>query len=176
MERYVAWLVVVVTTLAAVALGYRQLKQWKWYKQNEVGLSNEDAIYHRWSIGRRLTGCVLLLLLAAMIAGIYLFDIASGLEQLMALGARAKETGEKLTEEQERFLMGALRYIVGVLLVLMCIFLLVGWDIMAIRKYGVRHRQRIRDDRRAMLERQLPILYAERRAMREQEDNPAEPG
>ena len=170
MERYLAWLVVAVTVLAAVALGYRQLKVWKWLQQNEVGLSPEDLTYHRWSIGRRLTGCVLLLVLAAMIAGIYLLEIASGLETLMALGEKAQQTGQKLTEEQERFLFGAMRYVAVLLLVLMLIFFLVGWDILAIRKYGMRHRQRIRDDRRAMLERQLPILYAERRAMREREE------
>jgi small-conductance mechanosensitive channel len=170
MERNLAWIVVIVTTLAAVALGYRQLKVWQWLRQNEVGLSSEDATYHRWSIGRRITGCVLLLLLAAMIAGIYVFDIASGLEELMALGEQAKNTGQKLNEEQERFVMGALRYVITLLLVLMGIFFLVGWDILAIRQFGRRHRQRIRDDRRAMLERQLPILYAERRAMREQRE------
>jgi len=54
------------------------------------------------------------------------------------------------------------------LLVLMLIFFLAGWDILAVRRFGIRHRQRIREDRRAMLERQLPILYAERRAMEEE--------
>lgn len=169
MERLVAWIVVAVTVLAALALGYRQLKVRQWLKAHEVSLSSEDIAYHRWSITRRLTGCVLLLILGAMIAGIYLFDIANGLEELMALGDKVKGTGQKLNAEQESFLFFALRYVAGLLLVLMLIFFLAGWDILAIRRFGIRHRQRIRDDRRAMLERQLPILYAERRAMEEGE-------
>lgn len=169
MEQTVAWVVVGVTVAAAVALGYRQVHVWNWLKQHEVSLSPEDLSYHRWSIGRRLIGCFMLLLLAAMIAGIYLFDIASGLDQLVTLGAQAKGTGQKLTAEQEAFLYSAMRYVAGLLLVLMCIFFLVGWDILAIRRFGLRHRHRIREDRRAMLERQLPLLYAERRAMREEE-------
>ncbi len=169
MEQLVAWVVVAVSVLAAVALGYRQLTVRKWLQQNEVSLSQEDIQYHRWSIRRRLAGCFLLMVLAAMIAGIYVFNIASGLDELMLLGEKAKETGQKLNAEQERFLYNSLRYVAVLLLVLMGIFFLVGWDIMAIRRFGSRHRQRIREDRRAMLERQLPILYAERRAVRDQE-------
>lgn len=164
MEQTVAWIVVGVTLVAAFSLGYRQLHVRTWLKANEVSLSPEDLKYHRWSIRRRLAGCVLLILLAAMIAGIYWFNIASGLEELMAQGERAKTTGEKLTAEQEAFLYSSMRYVISLLLVLMLIFFLVGWDILAIRRYGIRHRQRIRDDRRAMLERQLPLLYAEKRA------------
>jgi len=171
MERIVAWSVVGVTVIAAVALGYRQLKVRQWLKAHEVSLSTEDIAYHRWSITRRLIGCVLLLILGAMIAGIYLFDIASGLEELMALGDKVKGTGLKLSPEQESFLYFSLRYVACLLLVLMLIFFLAGWDILAIRRFGIRHRQRIRDDRRAMLERQLPILYAERRAMEEGESS-----
>lgn len=169
MEQLVAWVVVAVSVLAAVALGYRQLTVRKWLHQNEVSLSQEDIQYHRWSIRRRLAGCFLLMLLAAMIAGIYVFNIASGLDELMVLGEKAKETGQKLNAEQERFLYNSMSYVCVLLLVLMAIIFLVGWDIMAIRRFGVRHRQRIREDRRAMLERQLPLLYAERRAVRDQE-------
>lgn len=163
MEQTVAWIVVAVTLVAALALGYRQLRVIAWLKANEVSLSPEDLQYHRWSIRRRLAGCFLLVLLAAMIAGIYWFNIASGLEKLMALGDKVKGTGQKLNAEQEAFLYNAMRYVASLLIVLMLIFFLVGWDILAIRRYGIRHRQRIRDDRRAMLERQLPLLYAERR-------------
>ena len=171
MEPLVAWSVVAVTVIAAVALGYRQLKVRLWLKAHEVSLSTEDIAYHRWSITRRLIGCVLLLILGAMIAGIYVFDIASGLEELMALGDKVKGTGQKLNAEQEAFVIGAWRYLLCLITVLMFIFFLAIWDILAIRRFGIRHRQRIRDDRRAMLERQLPILYAERRAMEEGESS-----
>jgi len=169
MERLVAWLVVFVTVIAALALGYRQLKVRSWLKAHEVSLSPEDIAYHRWSIARRLIGCAMLLLLGGLIAGIYVFDIANGLEELNALGNKVKGMDQKLTAEQESFVYFSLRYVIVLLLVLMLIFFLAGWDILAIRRFGARHRQRIRDDRRAMLERQLPILYAERKAMEEGE-------
>jgi hypothetical protein len=168
MERLVAWLVVFVTVIAALALGYRQLQVRRWLKAHEVSLSPEDIAYHRWSIVRRLIGCAMLLLLGGLIAGIYVFDIANGLEELNALGNKVKGTDQKLTPEQESFVYFSLRYVIVLLLVLMLIFFLAGWDILAIRRFGARHRQRIRDDRRAMLERQLPILYAERKAMEEE--------
>ncbi len=164
MEQYAAWIVVAITTVSALGLGYRQLRIRQWLKQNEVSLSTADIAYHRWSIRRRLAGCVLLLILAAMIAGLYVFQIAQGLDELLTLGEQIKGTGQKLTIEQEAFLYRSLRYVAVLLVILMLLFFLAGWDIISIRRFGFRHRQRIRDDRRAMLERQLPLLYAERRA------------
>jgi hypothetical protein len=110
---------------------------------------------------------MLLLILAGMIAGLYVFQIAQRLDELQMMGEQFRGTGKKLTPEQEAFLIGSLRYVAILLIILMLLFLLAGWDIIAIRRFGFRHRQRIRDDRRAMLERQLPLLYAERRAVRE---------
>ena len=118
----------------------------------------------RWSIRRRLTGCVLLILLAGMIYGLYAFDIASRLDALTALGEQVRGQGQQMNDEQREFVYNSMKYVGVLLLVLMLLFILAAWDIQAIRRFGLRHRQRIRDDRRAMLERQLPLLYAERRA------------
>lgn len=106
MERIVAGVVVAVTVAAALALGYRQLRVRQWLKANEVALSPEDITYHRWSIGRRLIGCVLLMLLAAMIAGIYLFNIASGLEELMALGEGRNSMAKNSIPNRKHFSTG----------------------------------------------------------------------
>lgn len=163
MEQTVAWIVVAITVVSALGLGYRQLRVRQWLQQNEVSLSSADIAYHRWSIRRRLAGCALLLILAGMIAGLYVFQIAQRLDELQTAGEQFKGTGQKLTAEQEAFLLNSLRYVAVLLIILMVLFFLAGWDIIAIRRFGFRHRQRIRDDRRAMLERQLPLLYAERR-------------
>lgn len=167
MERIVAGVVIVAAVLSAVLLGWRQVKQLQWLPENEAGLADEDRRYHVWSIRRRLTGCVLLMGLAAMVFGLYAFGIAGRLEELIDLGERAQGDRPVLTEEQREFVYDAMAY-VGVLMVLLLgLFVVAAWDIQAIRNYGRRHRRRIRDDRRAMLERQLPILYAERRARRQ---------
>jgi hypothetical protein len=175
MEHLVAVMVVVIALLAALALGWRQWTAWRWLRAHEAGLSQEDTKYYRWSLGRRITGCVLLLVLGGMIWGLYVFNIAAGLEQLKNQGEQAHGSGQRLSEEQLAFVYGSMRYVGVLLIVLLLLFVLAAWDVQAIRRFGRRHRQRIRDDRRAMLERQLPILYAERRAKRQPQD-PSENG
>jgi hypothetical protein len=175
MEHYVAAIVVAACLIAALVLGYRQMIQLRRLKGQEAQLSEEDRVYYRWSTRRRVTGCILLLVLAAMLAGLYLFDIAAGLEDLAAIAEQARGTGQKMTPEQRAFVYRSMIY-VGTLLLVVCLLLgLASWDILAIRRYGMRHRQRIRDDRRAMLERQLPLLYAQRRARGSQRDGDDSP-
>lgn len=167
METIVATVVVIIALLAAVLLGWRQWKQWQWYQANRDELSIADQRYYRWSLGRRIAGCTLLFILAAMVYGIYAFDIASGLDQLRHQAEKVKDGKPQLSDEQVAFVLNSWRYVIGLLMLVMVLFVLAGWDIYAIRRFGRRHRQRIRDDRRAMLERQLPILYAERRGQRQ---------
>jgi hypothetical protein len=164
MEKIVAAIVVLIALLAALLLSWRQWKQWRWFQANKDELSEEDQRYYRWSLGRRIAGCILLFVLAGMLFGIYAFDIASGLDQLRHQVENGANGKRQLSEEQLAFVLNSWRYVIGLLLLVMVLFILAGWDIYAIRRFGQRHRQRIRDDRRAMLERQLPILYAERRA------------
>lgn len=169
MEHIVAGIVITASVLAALLLGWRQVKQWQWLRANDVALSAEDRSYHTWSIRRRFIGCLLLLGLAAMIYGLYAFDISSGLEALMSQGEQARGNGTKLTDEQREFVYSSMRYVGAMMIVLLALFIVAAWDIQAIRRFGQRHRRRIREDRRAMLERQLPILYAERRAKNQAE-------
>jgi hypothetical protein len=169
MEHIVAGIVITAALLAALLLGWRQAKQWQWLRANDIALSAEDRSYHTWSIRRRFLGCLLLLSLAAMIYGLYAFNISSGLEALMNEGDQVRGTGINLTDEQREFVYSSMRYVGAMMIVLLALFVVAAWDIHAIRRYGQRHRQRIRDDRRAMLERQLPLLYAERRAKRQAE-------
>jgi hypothetical protein len=164
MERIVATVIVFIALFAALLLGWRQWKQWHWYKANRDELSAEDQRYFRWSLGRRIAGCILLFILAAMVYGIYAFDIASGLDQLVQQAEKNRDGKAHLNDDQKAFFLMSWNYVICLLLLVMVLFVLAGWDIYAIRRYGQRHRRRIRDDRRAMLERQLPILYAERRA------------
>lgn len=168
METTVAVIVVIVSLVAALLLGRHQLKQIRWFKEHEFDLPPEDRTYYWWSIRRRLAGCLLLVVLAGMIWGLYGFGIADQLNELNALGDQNREKDSKLTPEQEAFVYNSMTYVGVLVLVLFVVFLLVMWDLQAIRQFGRRHRQRIRADRRAMLERQLPLLYAERRAQQDE--------
>src|SRR5262245_22010382 len=93
MEHIVAGIVIVAAVLAALLLGWRQIKQLQWLRANDVGLSSEDRSYHVWSLRRRFVGCALLLALAAMLCGLYVFDISNRLEQLKARAEQLRGSG-----------------------------------------------------------------------------------
>jgi len=167
MEYVVAAIVIVAATLSALLLGWRQVRQVRWLRENEAGLNAEDQRYHTWSVRRRFVGCLLLLGLAVMVYGLYAFGIAGRLEELIAQAEQAQGEKPVLNDEQRDFVYNAMAYVGALTVLLLLLFVVAAWDMQAIRNYGRRHRRRIRDDRRAMLERQLPLLYAERRARRQ---------
>ncbi len=164
MDSQQAFLIVFGTGLLAVAgyLGWRQVQQIHWLR-GQATLSLEDRLYFRRQIVCRLIGCLLLAVLAVQIGGLCYFDLFGQLKQIGAIGDAAKEQGVKLGPEdmkdQDReFLNFSLTYLMVIVLVVLVLMLVALVDVMAIRRYGMRHRRRIREDRQAMLERQLPNL------------------
>jgi hypothetical protein len=148
--------------IVAGYFGWRQYRQLQWLRA-QTNLSLEDRIYFRRQIVRRLMGCLVLLVLAVQIAGLFYWDILGQLDRLSAIGdeARAKDVKlgpEDMKPEQREFLNFALTYLLVMALSILLLMLVAMIDVMAIRRYGMRHRRRIREDRRAMLERQLPNL------------------
>src|SRR5688572_21390922 len=103
MEHIVAGIVITAAVLAAILLVWRQMKQWQWLRAHHTALSPEDRSYHVWSIRRRFMGCLLLFSLAAMIYGLYAFNISRGLEEIMSQGEQVRGTGAQLTDEQREF-------------------------------------------------------------------------
>ncbi len=152
----------VVLLIVAGYFGWRQLKLLRWLK-DQPQLSLEDRIYYRRQAVRRLVGCLLLVVLALQIGGLFYWDVFGRLEQLSAVGDDAQARGVKLgpddmTEEQKEFLRFAWNYIAFTVLTVLLLVVMAMLDVMSIRRYGMRHRRRISEDRRAMLERQLPNL------------------
>jgi hypothetical protein len=158
----IAWLLVL-ASLGVAGYFARQQVQTLRGLQRRDDLSPEDFRYSRNQAWRRLAGCVLLVAVAGMMSVWYLSGQDAGIDalgdQLKAQAAAGERQPRPEQEQARRFYV---YYWITVLLLLLGLVLLAAADIWAIRRYGVRHYRRIRDDRRAMLERELAELRRER--------------
>jgi hypothetical protein len=161
-SQYV-WLFLIVVGLILVALifAWRQGGTLSWLRTQEQ-MPREERQYYRWRAYRRLFGCLLLITLAVLLAGMYFLGILEGIDQLKAAAEVAHANNEKMTQEQWDYAVFALGYVGWIMAVVFVLMIVVFIDFMAIRRYGMRQRKRIRDDRQAMLARQLPLLKRER--------------
>lgn len=157
------WLAVLVAGVAgaAVVFAFRQVQTLRDIRR-QADLGTDEVRYLTRRSYARLVGCALLLVLSVLLAGLHFFHILDRLDALVAAGPQAKAEGRQLTPEQRDFMHFAYAY-VGII-ALVVLLLLVGsfFDTLATRRYGMRQRKRIRDDRRAMLEEQLARLRQER--------------
>lgn len=124
----------------------------------------EDRSYVRRQAWRRLVGSGLMVLLAVLFSGWFLFGIDDVADQLIEQGKAAAASGEKpeMNAEQKRdfSLMGY--YALGTLLVFLSLLVTAGLDVLAISRYRRQQYQKIRDDRREMIERQAARLRIQR--------------
>jgi hypothetical protein len=157
-DVFVISLIVILAAISFV-FAWRQVKTWKWLKTQEQ-MQPEDRKYYRRQIIRRLIGCGLTLTLAGMLIG--MLPMMKGLDELGERGEQAKKDDTKLTDEEKAFMRSSLTYVGVLMLVLFVLLIVVFLDVVSIRRFGMRHRKRIRDDRKAMLMRQLPLLRRDR--------------
>jgi H+/gluconate symporter-like permease len=120
-------------------------------------LSSEDRRFSRAQVWRRMTCSLLMVALAALLT-IWLVSYGGWLSELMAQGKTEKE----LEPGQKRLLSESLTLVNLMLLALLAIIILAGWDLLAIRRYGRRHMRQIQADRRAMIEDQITRVRSQR--------------
>jgi hypothetical protein len=157
----------IILALVALAIHFarRQLQVLRGLRGDEQ-IAAADRSYTRRQCYRRFLGCVLMLVLAGLVAGLLVVDIHGELERLADKARQAKAAGNdrpQLTEDEQAFLRFGLTYLGIIALTILLLLVVAFLDLLAIRRYGLRHRKRIRDDRRAMLRRQLPLVRRERR-------------
>jgi hypothetical protein len=120
---------------------------------------DDEMTYQRGQARRRLAGSLLMFLLAVLLAGHLVF--LEGPAQQLAEQYRAARA-----ENQELPLSPFARFFIAFwiffLLVLLAVVVLAALDLWATRRYAVRERQKIRDDRRAMVAEELARLRRER--------------
>jgi hypothetical protein len=127
-------------------------------------LPDEERRYqHRQAVGR-LVNSVLLLVLAALLAGLMLY-YETPTQQVVDQGNAAEARGEKppeLTPEQRQLVRVWAWLWEALLVVLLAVVLLAALDLWAIRRWGLRQYRKLQADRRAMIERQAARLHEER--------------
>jgi hypothetical protein len=155
-----AFAAVIVVILLALA-GYYGWRQWQTLRglRHQENLTAEDRRYFRNQAWLRLVSCGLMVVLACLMAGSYLSGREEHARELAQPGATA---AQKADPEQKRFANQYITYWIFSLLVLMVIVFLTVFDLVAIRRYGLRHLRKIQADRRAMLERQVALLRSQR--------------
>jgi hypothetical protein len=153
-------LIVVLTSLAA----FSAWRQWQTLQKlkGETDLSAEDRRFEQQKVRRRLWCAGLMVLLAGLLAVSFVLEEPAN--QLVAQGEAAHARGHEqpLDPEQQRFLHLYSSFWIITLLVLLGIIVLAGLDLLAIRRYGIRHLRQIQADRRAMIEDQIARARSQR--------------
>lgn len=154
-----ASVLVTLTCGSAIVFGFRQLR----YLRSQGEPPTDDAVMLKKSAVRRLIVSVFLIFAGVMIAATYLTGLAAEMERIgvereqIAAEARGPlSDAEKQSVRSFTYLWIAALCCVGVAV------LLIGYDMYHVRKHWTKSLERLRDDRRAMLDRQLSRLRAER--------------
>jgi hypothetical protein len=153
--------------LSAAVLFARQPLRYLFATPRDESQPREDQVYHRRQAWRRIAGCVLLSSIAVMISVWFLTGQHERIDKVGdEIQARRAAGDVGLTPEQEGAKQFFAYYWIAILVQLFALVLLGVFEMGAIRRYAIRHSRQIRDDRRAMLERELAALRRERRGSR----------
>ena len=166
MEGIQALAAYVLAALLLVVSCYISVQQFRSLRKlrSQTYLADEDRSYFRYQSWIRLTGCILMVILGAMVAGGYALGLNDQANELGKAAQEQKAHGEEptMTPEQRRIgqLFGA--YWIAVLVLLMVIVLLAALDMWAIRRYGRRQLQQLEADYRAGVEKDVALLRSRR--------------
>jgi ABC-type Fe3+ transport system permease subunit len=153
-----------VVLLCGVATVYfvRQLRALRRLR-GSPDLPEDERAYQRQQAGRRLAGSLLMFLLCVLLAG-YLVFLETPAQELAEQRAAARAAGNEapLTPAEDLFARFFVGFWIVFLLVLLAVVVLAALDLFATRRYAVRERQKIRDERRAMVAEELERLRRER--------------
>jgi hypothetical protein len=159
-----AWAAIIAAGMIALAAYYAR-QQWRALrrlKQAET-IHPEEQRYQRMHAGRVFVCCILMILVAGMVGGWY----------VLGLDAKYEEIGQQAAEQADRpvpdldpvqhhwVTFFAFYWILAILFLLGMIYIAL-MDYWAVRRFGLRQTRQLQADRRAMLERQMALLRAER--------------
>ena len=138
--------------VAVIGLVSLRLQVRNWRRLRSETLASDDRRYLRGICQRRALNSVLLLVLAAMLAGAV---FTGGVAELRRLAQTDKAN---LTEEDKDILRGLVYYWVGVLGLLFVVVMIATADYVATSLYGRQQYTRIRKEQRDLLERDLAVF------------------
>ncbi len=159
---FVCVLVVLLLGLA----GFFGWRQWQTLRgmRLQSELSADDQSYLKHQSWRRLVGCALMVVLAALLAGAYWIDFDARAAAIAGHvhAAESADTARQRGVEQQRFINLFSFYWIFTILVLLAMVCLGAIDLLAIRRYGIRSLRKIQSERRAMIEDQVAIFRSQR--------------
>jgi hypothetical protein len=155
--------VLIVMALQALGLYYAwRQRQVLRRLRDAAEMPPEEHAFLRNQAWRRLIGAVLLLVLSALFVGLLFLEKEAA--DLMNLGRQLVEANQQreLDPQERAFMRLYGGYTVAVLLVLLVVIGLAGYEIFAIRRYSVQQMRRIQAERRAMIARETARIRGER--------------
>ncbi len=128
----------------------------------DAALEDEERSFQRNQAWRRLAGAVLLLLIAGVFVAVLLFEGPA--DRLLQAGRENAEQVEKrgLNGAEKDFMRIWFGTVIVLLLLILGLLGIAGYEIFAIRRYSVRQMRRIQDERRAMIASETARLRRER--------------
>jgi UPF0716 family protein affecting phage T7 exclusion len=167
--RQIVFGVVIVVATAAIGayFAWRQGQTLRRLRADRT-MPDDERTFQRNSAWRRLAGSILLLIFAVSFVG--MFFLEGPASELVRQGAEAKARSEgepgapqpQLDPSQKAFLRLYGGYWIVLLLLVLVIIALAGYELYAIRRYSVQHLRRIQDERRAMIASETARIRRER--------------
>jgi H+/gluconate symporter-like permease len=161
--REILYGVLIVVATAGLG-GYYAWRQWQALRRlrADAALDDEEHAFQRNQAWRRLTGAVLLLLIAAVFVGVLLFEVPAA--RLVRVGEINVEQQEQrqFNEPEKEFVRLWGGSVIVLLLLILGLIGIAGYEMFAIRRYSLHHMRRIQDERRAMIARETARLRRER--------------
>jgi len=160
--QFVFGILIVVATAALG--GYYAWQQWQSLRRlrAEDMTPDDDRRFLRNQAWRRLAGAVLLLLVAGLFVGMFFLEEPILKIERQGDDARAHGESPKPEQSQKEFVRLYVGYWIVLLLLVLGIIAIAGYELFAIRRYSVEHMRRIQDERRAMIASETARLRRER--------------
>ncbi|MGE3806439.1 MAG: hypothetical protein AB7K24_17360 [Gemmataceae bacterium] len=141
--------------------GWRQLQTLRQLPGNP-DLDADDRRYHHSQAWRRLICCVLMGLLASMMVGYYALGIHERGARVRPAAIDDPAAKQAAEDARQNYISLLSVYWLTATGLIVAILFLAMFDLMAIRRYGLRHMRRLQSDHRAMLEQQVAAMRSQR--------------
>jgi magnesium-transporting ATPase (P-type) len=156
--------ILIIVVLVSLALYYGR-QQWHTLRTLRAApeMAPGEYLFLRNQAWRRLAGSVLMLLFAGLFVGMFFLEGPAG--QIVAVGETARsETGQRpeLDPDQRAFFHYYAAYWTVLMLLLLALIGLAGYELFAIRRFGVQNFRRIQEERRAMIARETARIRGQR--------------
>jgi hypothetical protein len=156
-----AYAIVIVISLLSMA-GYFGWRQWQALRRlaregEQVPL--DERRYQRAQAWRRLTNCVLMVVLAGLLIASYWLGQERRAGELGAMGAQGQT---EPSPEQKAFVTQYTTFWIVFGVVLLAVISLAFVDLLAIRRFARKHLRQIQADRRAMIEEEVAAIRRQR--------------